>query len=138
MFEKSKRDWQELKRSPPGKRFQERYQKQQRSGKSKWARIGSFAAALVALAIGVVLVFIPGPAVVFFFLGGGMLASHSRAVARALDWTELRLRATFQKLRTWWRSHSWRARLPVLLAAVVVVLGVGAAAFEIFTGRLSR
>src|SRR5688572_16410802 len=86
--------WQELKRGRPGRRFQDRYDRarseESRGGPIK--RIALIGLAIVCLAIGVVLAVMPGPAVLFFFLAGGLLATESRIVARLMDWLEVRLR----------------------------------------------
>ncbi|MDI1337815.1 MAG: hypothetical protein PSU94_16660 [Lacunisphaera sp.] len=63
--------------------------------------------ALVLFVIGVAEAFLPGPAILFFFFAGGLLAAESRSIARLLDWGEVRLRA----LWGWGRRH-WRV-LPV-------------------------
>jgi hypothetical protein len=55
--------------------------------------------ALLSFAIGVVLAFIPGPAVVFFALSATLLATQSLRVARILDRTEVWLRSQRAKLR---------------------------------------
>lgn len=97
-----KRRWTDLKRGTPGRRFQDRYRRaaeaRARGGLSRILRVS---AAAVAIVIGVVLVFLPGPAVVFFFIAGALLASESLHVARALDWTELKLRAVW----SWWKRR---------------------------------
>jgi hypothetical protein len=49
--------------------------------------------------VGVVLVFIPGPAILFFLIAGALLAVQSLGVARALDWSELRGRAAVKAMR---------------------------------------
>src|SRR5215216_5431766 len=100
-------EWKALRRARPGRRFQDRYEASR--GESHKVtivgRIVRWALALVAVAIGIVLVFIPGPAFVFFILAGGLLASESRHVARACDWTELKVRAFARwVLRAWRRS----------------------------------
>jgi hypothetical protein len=93
--------WTELKASQPGERFQEAYHRQKRAdrGRSAAARWLRPVAALLSFAIGVVLAFIPGPAVVFFALSATLLATQSLHVARALDQTEVWLRAQRTKLR---------------------------------------
>jgi hypothetical protein len=45
------------------------------------------------------LVFIPGPAILFFLIAGALLAVQSLGVARALDWSELRGRAAVKAMR---------------------------------------
>jgi hypothetical protein len=55
--------WQHIKGGSPGRRFQ------------------------------VALGFVPGiPGVILVFLGAAFISTQSRAVARALDWAEMRLR----------------------------------------------
>jgi hypothetical protein len=81
-------------------------------------RIVFVGGALVCVAIGMVLVVIPGPAVPFFFLAGGLLATESRTIARAMDWSEVRLRKVATGVMRRWR------RLP--LGARVVLMALGA------------
>ena len=73
--------------------------------------------ALVSLAIGVVLSVIPGPAIPFFFLGGGLLATESRPVARFMDWCEL----IGRRVGAWGKRH-WN-RLPLAGRIVVMMIG---------------
>jgi len=58
-------------------------------------------AAVVSLAVGIVLAFIPGPAVLFFALSAALLGAQSRWVARRLDAAET-------AARRFWRA--WRAK----------------------------
>lgn len=93
--------WQTLKRSRPGRRFRDRYEASRR-GASRGTfvqRVVRVTLAAAAIAIGVVLVFMPGPAVLFFALAGALLASESRSVARFMDWCEMKLRAAGSRLR---------------------------------------
>src|SRR3954470_18047537 len=94
-------DWRELKRGRPGHRFQDRYQRAQRAesrgGVGK--RIITMALAAIFIAVGIFFAVFPGPAVPFFFVGGALLATHSRAIARAMDWLEVRSRAVFAWLK---------------------------------------
>jgi hypothetical protein len=120
--------WQDLKRGRPGRRFQDRYERaraeESRGGAVK--RVAMIALAIVCLLIGIVLAVMPGPAVLFFFLAGGLLATESRIVARAMDWLEVRLR----KIIGWARRH-WR-RLPTagrVVLGTLAVAGVGAFAY---------
>ena len=59
-------------------------------------------AAASCFAVGVVLAFIPGPAVVFFGLTAALSATQSRWVAERLDHAELYLRALWKR---WFRSR---------------------------------
>ncbi len=102
-----KQQWSALKRSRPGHRFQDRHERIKNSSEHNGigARLVRLIVAAVSFVIGVVLVFIPGPAVVFFFISAGLLASESLRLARGLDvgevWTRKAWkwsRRTFLKL----------------------------------------
>jgi Ni/Co efflux regulator RcnB len=100
-----KQDWREFKAYKPGGRFQERYRRHHASNAkaSPLQRIGSWALVLVFTGIGIVLVFIPGPAVVFFCLAAGIVATQSAAAARALDSLEMALRRALKAASRLWR-----------------------------------
>ena len=101
MLSRLKHRWSEFKRLEPGQRFQAEYRhhRESEAGKSLVHRALYLVLGVVALAIGVVLAFIPGPAIVFFLLAGALFAMQSFWVARALDWTELRVRAFVKAMR---------------------------------------
>jgi multisubunit Na+/H+ antiporter MnhG subunit len=128
MFNSFKRQWSSLRHSRPGHRFQDRYERNQKTKKNQsWVgRILRMAAAAVAFVIGVILVFIPGPAFVFFALAGALVASESLVVARSLDWIEVKIRAVV----TWCGRH-WKRLHAVGKVAVVGVVAIagGAAAY---------
>jgi|SRR5687768_2916654 len=110
--ERLKQAWRELEKEQPGRRFTARRRRRQQveQRQSRLRRMASLGLGLFCLAIGVVLVFIPGPAVVFFGLGPALLADHSMLVARGLDRAELQLRAAGRWLRSGWRRLHQRAR----------------------------
>jgi hypothetical protein len=83
--------WREFKHWPPGQRFV-LFHEAQRTRLSKWQRALLLIGTLVSLAVGVVLVFMPGPAVVFFGLAAALLAAQSVWIARRLDAFERWLR----------------------------------------------
>jgi multisubunit Na+/H+ antiporter MnhG subunit len=101
----AKSTWCELKASAPGKRFEEHYHRAHARGKGRSvaSRILLLGGALVSFAVGIVLVFIPGPAILFFAITGALLATQSLLVARALDNAELKARALLRPVRRWWR-----------------------------------
>src|SRR3982751_1868031 len=101
-----KRLLRDLQNGTPGRRFRRHYDIAHRPGNelSIIRRIIRFLIALVAMAVGVVLTFMPGPAVLFFALAGALLATESRGVATALDWSELKLRDVFLSVRRYWNS----------------------------------
>jgi hypothetical protein len=108
--------WRDLKRGRPGSRFEDRYERARRRERAAGKRIILLAAGIGCFAIGVVLSVIPGPAILFFMLAGGLLASESRFVARAMDWSELKLR----KLVAWAKQH-WKRMSPATRVAVVAL-----------------
>lgn len=67
--------------------------------------------------IGVVLIFFPGPAVLFFFLAAALLAEESRTIAGGLDWLELRIRTLWRRALSWWRGRSAAKSLALAIAA---------------------
>jgi hypothetical protein len=90
MLEGLRGRWRRLRTGQPGTRFQRQYRENRESRKSGWQRWESVAAAAGLILVGVVLLFVPGPGILFLALGGAALARESLAVARALDWLEIR------------------------------------------------
>jgi fatty acid desaturase len=129
-----KMQWQALRRGQPGKRFQARYRSGQKAVKEAGAghkalRIFRLLVALGCVVVGVVLVFIPGPAILFFLIAGGLLSAESIVVARFLDWAEVKLRAGW----TWSKRH-WK-KLPLAGKIGVMVLAAafaGAGAYAVY------
>ncbi len=111
-------------RGEPGHRFRDRYWRNKRSrAAGSWARRAvRFLVALVAIAIGAVLAVIPGPAIPFFILAGGLLASDWLWLARVLDAGEVRVRRLGHRLGQFWH------RLPRVAHIALVVLGVAVSA----------
>lgn len=121
--------WRELRRGRPGRRFQARYERaheQKRAGMGE--RIVLAAVAVVFLAIGIFLSVVPGPALPFFFLAGGLLATESLWVARFMDWSEVKLRVIVA-----WLKRVWR-RLPVAGRIALSVFGTCCSAATAYLG----
>lgn len=105
MVKSLKANWRALKASRPGRRFQDRYDRRKKSGQgSALGRILNLVLALLLFSIGIVLMVIPGPAILFFFVSGSLLATESRFVAAGLDALELKLRAGWRWARRHWRE----------------------------------
>ncbi|MES2691949.1 MAG: hypothetical protein V4773_00660 [Verrucomicrobiota bacterium] len=117
--------WRGLKHGRPGHRFQDHYERSRREEKKSghaWLRIAIFIGGAVCLVIGGVLTVIPGPAIPFFFLAGGLFATESRIIARGMDWAEVRSR----KMAAWAKKH-WK-RLPKAARVVLTVIGAACSA----------
>jgi hypothetical protein len=106
MFEKIKATLRRLGKHEPGERFGAFHREQK--DKPLGVKLGFFALAFAAFGVGVVLAFIPGPAVLFFFLSGALLSTQSRFVAVTLDKAEVWGRKAFASLRAWWRRKRGR------------------------------
>lgn len=120
MFDRLHTQWRQLKASRPGHRFRDRYERNRHSHdklKLVW-RVVRVALAAVLTAIGVLLVFIPGPAILFFALAGALLATDSLPLAKVLDWTEVRARQLGAKIRRHWRRLPTSGRIVVTAVAL--------------------
>jgi hypothetical protein len=124
----AKERWQELKGSAPGERFKTAHANACRRRRTTplWHRVVQLGLAVVALVLGVIFAFIPGPAFVFFALAGALLATESRAVAGALDWWELGLRAFGRWAQRQWKRMGLLGRIAVTSTGAVGVLAVAA------------
>ena len=100
MLAKLRKRWRHFKALPVGKRFQKLHREQRDA--PAWVKPVLIAAAIVSLAVGVVLLFIPGPAFVFLGLAGALLAVSSARVARTLDRAEVGARGLMVRLRRRW------------------------------------
>jgi hypothetical protein len=117
-------EWRMLRRGIPGRRFQDRYEAghHTRNRRSIVGRVIRMVIAVAFVAIGVVLMFIPGPAILFFLIAGGLLAAESRRVARGLDWSEVKLR----KLASWLKARWQKLPLAGKIVVAVVLLAISA------------
>ena len=112
-----------LREGEPGERFQEHYRRRQKGGPSpvrRWLYLGGGTIVILA---GIFFLPAPGPGWLIIFLGGGLLAQESLVAAKALDWTELRLRAVAS-----WALRIWkRASMPVRVVIVLIALAIAGA-----------
>lgn len=82
--------WRTLWRDPPGRRFQNRYERTRNYGPLRRALVLAGGGALVVA--GIVLMPLPGPGILVAIVGGAVMAGQSRRMAQALDKAELRVR----------------------------------------------
>lgn len=97
--------WRELKSGEPGRRFRDYHERHAKTKRRLLVRVAKLVGAVVAFAIAIAEVFIPGPAILFFFLGGALLASEFKFAATAMDWLEVRLRSVWLRVRRWWERR---------------------------------
>jgi hypothetical protein len=106
----------------PGHRFRNRYYEHQKSGRHRGllGMILRFLLAGMAAMIGFILVFMPGPAVLFFLIAGALLAADWLPVARLLDWGELHVRRLAKHAKRFWDHLTLPARVALGMAAATV------------------
>lgn len=126
MLNSLRKEWQGIWECPAGERFESRFRRTRREkGRVEVAsQVFRVALALAFFAVGVVFIFLPLPELPFFLLSGGLLATESLSLARFLDRTEMRLRATWEKARRRCGLTPLATRL-LLLAFVVSDLALG-------------
>ncbi len=123
-----KGQWRAFRHGKPGHRFQSRYWRARRSPHPKdlGPHVERIAFAGAAFLIGAALCFTPVPGVPFLAVSAALLASESLHLARALDRSEIRLRALWFDLRRRWLALTPAAR--VVLGAAIA----GAVGFELY------
>ena len=135
MWKKFKQTWRRLKAANPGQRFQQEFRRRHSAGRSPIQKALLIVGGLLLMAAGFLLLFIPGPGLVFLFVGGFLIAQQSLVAARVLDWSETRLR----KLLAWslraWRRSSTALKLLLVVVAVVVLGAVGLGVFKFLDYR---
>lgn len=136
MIRKMKEGWRHFEASKPGRRFQDRYRRRQEN-EHGWLDPGRifYVSGGIALAGGsLVLGALPGPGVLTFFLGLGMVAGEFRPVARLLDWVELRARDLGRWVGGVWRSSAAGKVLIILTATTMVAAAIYLAYLFFFGG----
>lgn len=97
VLDKIKAELHEIRGYPPGERFS-RFHERHRRGQAGWVKPLMWFAVAVSLAIGIVLAFIPGPAILFFAISAALVATQSRTVAKQFDRGELAIRRLLRSL----------------------------------------
>jgi hypothetical protein len=87
MFNGLKAEWWRFRSAPVGHRFVACYERHQ-AREAAWMKPVLFFLAIFSLVIGIVLAFIPGPAILFFAISGALFAAESRLVATTFDRVE--------------------------------------------------
>ena len=120
MIERMKDNLRRFEASKPGHRFQDRFRRRQESEQG-WLDpsrlfyvVGGLIIAVGSLLFGV----LPGPGVLTFFLGLGMIAGEFGPVASLLDWAEVRVRKLGRWVKGTWRSSAAGKVLVVSVAAL--------------------
>lgn len=126
MLDRLRTHWHEFKESEPGRRFQDRYRRKHgdrrhRFGAGSFVRVVAGAGLITA---GMVMMVTPGPGIAVLLVGFSLLAGESIAMARMLDWTELRLTAAYHWTKQRWGMLSMLAQGAVVLVLVATAVAV--------------
>ena len=124
MLDKLQDSWRELKNAAPGERFQQRFHQRQKDQHTRWRKPLFIGGGILVMGAGLFFLPAPGPRFLILFLGGGLLAQESLLAARALDWTELRVR----QLAAWGLKVWQKSPMPVKILLVLVGLALAAGA----------
>ena len=133
MIERTKQTWHAFKDSDPGRRFQDRYDRRQEAEHGRWNMGAVFNVGLgVAIALaGLFLVPAPGPGWIITFLGLGLLGSEFAPMARALDWTEVKLRGAVGWANNLWDQSAFVVKALLVLIGVLCVAALGYGAYHL-------
>ncbi|WP_153557156.1 PGPGW domain-containing protein [Roseimaritima sediminicola] len=111
MWQRLKNEYGRLRHCPPGNRFCRyvAYRRSRRGPGFGWSRVGSFAAGIALILLGVAIGWLPGPGGFIAFFGLALIALEFPVIARLADRGELWLRASWRRLTTslrrWIRSR---------------------------------
>ncbi|MEO8551057.1 MAG: PGPGW domain-containing protein [Kofleriaceae bacterium] len=90
-------EWRTFRADTPGERFCHHFERSKRA--SRAAKIGRVSIGIVLIAVGIALLFLPGPGLLFALFGVALLSAQSERLSRGLDRGELWVRRTWRRLR---------------------------------------
>jgi hypothetical protein len=98
-----RREWKDLRGDEPGQRFRHHHQRLHRPQYRKLRMLALFVGPLLAVG-GVVMLFVPGPGLLFIVFGLALLGGQSRKLAGWLDRREPPVRRGFSRVRARWKK----------------------------------
>ena len=108
-----KQEWKHFKHDPPGERF--RNHRDRMKDKPKRHSAIAIGFGVLLLAGGVVLLFMPGPGLLFIVFGLALVGSHSKRLSELMDRSEPRLRRLGRRTKHRWQALPGRAKLGVII-----------------------
>ena len=97
------REWKALRDDPPGQRFRNHHRRM-RDPACRTLRIAALVVGPILAAAGVIMLFIPGPGLLFIVAGVALLCGQSERLAGWLDRREPELRRALERARRRWRT----------------------------------
>ena len=134
MFDRLRKQWETVAKSPPGKRFRHRYEWRRKQRASPLWTPFYIVVGTALFVVGAILLFFPGPGFLVIFVGAAVIAQESLWTAALLDRTEVRVRAWAASARKSWRRASMVARAAAVTAAVVTAAATGWTAYVVLMG----
>ncbi len=98
-----RREWKDLRGDKPGQRFRHHYERLHRPEYKKLRILALFVGPLLAVG-GVVMLFVPGPGLLFLVFGLALLGGQSKKLAGWLDRGEPPVRRVLGRLRQRWKK----------------------------------
>lgn len=98
MFSRLHKEWKGFVKAPAGERFQRLHGECERG--TTGGSVLRWAAGLVAIVAGLVMIFTPGPGLLTIAFGAALIARESLPVARRCDGLEIRMRGAWRRFRT--------------------------------------
>ena len=122
MIGETKKNWEDFKESEPGKRFMERYRRRQerQRGWTDPSRLFNVIVGTVLVVGSAFFGWAPGPGMLTFVIGLGMIAGEFYFAARFLDWAEIWTRKFWQFVTKVW--HSSVAGKTLIVAATLALI----------------
>jgi hypothetical protein len=132
MFQWVRKEWRAVRDAEPGERFEKHYRRTHDVPGARKYAVLYWLGALVAFAIGVVLVFIPGPAILFFLIAAAFVATQALWLAKRLDRAEVTLRRWGRAFKAWWQRRATLQKVALSAGAALVAMSVVAAGLFLF------
>jgi hypothetical protein len=132
MFTWMRKEWRAVRDAEPGQRFEKHYRRTHDVPGARKYAVLYWLAAVVTFAIGVVLVFIPGPAILFFLITAALVATQALWLARKLDRAEVKLRAWGRGFKEWWQRRALLQKIALSAGAGLIALSAVAAGLFLF------
>lgn len=122
-----KQEWRAFKRDQPGRRFQNQ-RRRMRNG-PRALMVAQVVLGVILVAGGGVLLFAPGPGLLFIVFGLALIAGLSKKLARLLDRVEPPVRRFSIATRDRWRALPIIAKIGI---GAIAALGVAAFAYAMY------
>lgn len=131
MFDRMGKYWEEFKEDTPGRRFLDRYDRNQQRAKGRFdiRRLLNVVVGSLLVLFSVFFGWAPGPGMLTLFIGLGMVSSEFRPVAVFLDWAEIKIRKLWRICESVWARSSPGERGLIVLGLVACVVALVSAIF---------